>query len=133
MQLYSTYTPSRHRVVEGTELGRGVDREFPSSQGEGLFVYFHTHTRKWVVAKWLNRKYGPFVDVMNLGYNLFTLGYDGRGKLDLRKKLYDRQLTEQMLRDFDTGEYRTLRKMTDDSFIRSEKSRPRKTQILLPS
>ena len=46
------------------EFGRHIAREFPR---DDLFIYFHTGTRNWVVARWANRARGEALELCLLG------------------------------------------------------------------
>jgi len=122
------YNPRRHFVeVSGnTETGRWLEKEFPETPG--LFLYLHLETGNWVIARWENDYHNRFFDVLNVGGDFRRLS---RGEInELRRRLSFRSYNKQMGSILAANEYRDARRLTDRSYVRSEKRRRRKVQVL---
>jgi hypothetical protein len=122
------YNPRRHFVeISGeTEIGRWLEREFPETPG--LFLYLHLETGNWVIARWLNDYRCKFHDVLNLGYDFRRFSRDE--SVELRRRLSGRNYNKQIKEAIANYEYREARRLTDQSYISSEKRRKRKVQVL---
>lgn len=71
------YNPIEHRILGGGFIKR-VRSCVPD--GRQLFLYFHIHTRNYVVALW-NRKHRDFFDVVNIGPALMEFSQDNMNML----------------------------------------------------
>ncbi len=113
--------PSRHVLPPGPlEIERFLGRTFP---GEPLFVYFHRHTGKWLIARWISKPQGLAFEMMTLGpvpifqnpvqvYDLRARLFDPQSRHDLKAHTAAIEYRQRMTQIQDAAELQELQDKT---------------------
>ena len=107
-----TFDAGQHAVIH-PELEDWIHREIPDRNFlDRVFVYRHLLYGTFVIAQWLNRDAGLFIDVMNLGYSLGN--FDKEKARTLRSNIMQ-PITGRQARD-------CMRKAQDDHVERRQEA-----------
>jgi hypothetical protein len=65
------YRPDWHQVAEATPFSRFLQQHFNDPD---IFTYFHKQTKNWLVAAWVDQKWGRMLELEFLGPGKHPVG-----------------------------------------------------------